>query len=1167
MSTRYELEILLKARNQLGDSFKAAKAAVADLQGGVHGYGDAAEKAGAKAERAAKMQSAVWVGVGAAVAGAVAGVGLAARAIVDLGMRGSEIGGVKTAFDLLTAAVGGSTAMLEAGRTGTRGLITDYDLMLNANRLLAAKLPITASQFSELSGQAIALGRSVGKDATESLHRMALGLSKLEPELLDEINIKVDAVSANRKYAESLGVSMSALTGYQRQLAFVNAVMEQARERSQALGGIQLTFADHVKIVTNGLKNMYDQLAVGVSLSPAVMTLVQQLGASLLDAFGPNQEKSIKNIVGWVDRFALFLIDAAQAGVSTAKFIGMAWLDLKIAFDDTGATLARVAEVSAKVQAWQREQLASVPWLGRAYKSSAEQTRQWATELENLRVGYETNAKTGRETLATWRSGTDGVSKSLTDLRARMVAASAAGITQATVANALSVSTSAHGTAAGGTSEKLKGYAKTLDEVTKGLRDAEKNQAPANIVLAEYGAKIEAVVRHATIAGKEIPDVVQKWHTAMLRNELTPILQRQIDALHLTSAAVKGARDQFQGLTPSLSLSAQAAVHFAGDLSALNEQLGVGVVRMETAKAATIDLSAGIDEATEAAQRMRDEVADRSARDILSAFQTLAFNVGGVFGDIVAQWNSMLGAMISSSEASNGKLWQWLSSGAGQKVSGGLQVGVQTFTQGYGLGTGLGKTGGALAGAGAGAAQGALVGTYLMPGLGTGMGALIGGAAGAVGGWLGGKKKDKEEKAQLQELQQELLKTYGGMDNLKKLAGELGVSIDGAFSAKKPKEALAVIERFAQATADHKTQLDGLALATDALNVRSGFLFGALGDVDGALVAIGASGQTEFERLGVYADANLSGIIAKTGDVRGAFDTVGPTLDRLRQAQDTLGLTSNDTIDQMLRMRDVVTANGPVLDNLSALTQMTKGWGAAGLMTKGLFQAVAGDIGANLQQMIDGGVGVHEALALSGPTLKWLWEHQQKYGGITDDTTKKLLEQAEAQGLVGDHQKSINQQMLDATLGLQAAVKDLAASLRGDLPAAAADAARGIRDQFADLSFRVPVEYDDGGGYRGGGDTGEYQGFATGGTVPWTPGGRLVRVAEAGTERIVSDAQLGAILSRAMAGVQMGGGGTTIIRNEIGGRHIDELVVDAVNRGIRNGRVVVPKRAVVEKVY
>ena len=57
-------------------------------------------------------------------------------------------------------------------------------------------------------------------------------------------------------------------------------------------------------------------------------------------------------------------------------------------------------------------------------------------------------------------------------------------------------------------------------------------------------------------------------------------------------------------------------------------------------------------------------------------------------------------------------------------------------------------------------------------------------------------------------------------------------------------------------------------------------------------------------------------------------------------------------------------------------------------------------------------------LALSQPILQTLWEAQQQYGKVTDQTTDSILKQAEEQGIVGAHMKDVNQKILDVLLAI-----------------------------------------------------------------------------------------------------------------------------------------------------
>jgi hypothetical protein len=52
------------------------------------------------------------------------------------------------------------------------------------------------------------------------------------------------------------------------------------------------------------------------------------------------------------------------------------------------------------------------------------------------------------------------------------------------------------------------------------------------------------------------------------------------------------------------------------------------------------------------------------------------------------------------------------------------------------------------------------------------------------------------------------------------------------------------------------------------------------------------------------------------------------------------------------------------------------------------------------------------------PVLQALWEDQQKYGAVTDDTTASLLQQAEEQGIVGEKQKDVQNKILDVLMSI-----------------------------------------------------------------------------------------------------------------------------------------------------
>ena len=76
-------------------------------------------------------------------------------------------------------------------------------------------------------GAALALGRDMG----DAMSRLTRGAAKLEPEILDELGIMVRLDEATEEYATQIGKSVSALTTYERRMAFVNAINREGLEK------------------------------------------------------------------------------------------------------------------------------------------------------------------------------------------------------------------------------------------------------------------------------------------------------------------------------------------------------------------------------------------------------------------------------------------------------------------------------------------------------------------------------------------------------------------------------------------------------------------------------------------------------------------------------------------------------------------------------------------------------------------------------------------------------------------------------------------------------------------------------------------------------------------------------------------------------------------------
>lgn len=140
----------------------------------------------------------------------------------------------------------------------TDGAINLREALTTVSQTSSAGL--TNKQTLELAEVAKKASQALGISLPDAISRLSRGISKIEPELLDEIGIFTKIGGATEKYALSVGKSASALTDFERRQAFANAVLEEGLTK---FGQVQLQ------------ANPYDKLAASIAnLSTAGLTLI-----------------------------------------------------------------------------------------------------------------------------------------------------------------------------------------------------------------------------------------------------------------------------------------------------------------------------------------------------------------------------------------------------------------------------------------------------------------------------------------------------------------------------------------------------------------------------------------------------------------------------------------------------------------------------------------------------------------------------------------------------------------------------------------------------------------------------------------------------------------------------------------------------------------------------
>lgn len=467
---------------------------------------------------------------------------------------------------------------------------------------------------------------------------------------------------------------------------------------------------------------------------------------------------------------------------------------------------------------------------------------------------------------------------------------------------------------------------------------------------------------------------------------------------------------------------------------------GIGFTSGQLASFALFGQKAG-KEFSSAFQRASAEF----ARNLPQALQTavLAMQAGNTIG-AVSGFGAALGSAFVDTFAEAAK--RAADGGAaltiGEQLAGKIGTGLVAFAQGAQFAQQMGKFAGSISGAIAGGLQGfALAGPA---------GGAIGLAAGLLGGAIGPNALETEQTG-VRASQINLQAQLGGMEKIRALAQragpELAAALNRAFTTVE-------VEKFNRAVADvneglaaYQAHLKGLDQAQTALNTRtasythqfadliaqrtallagrppellSGDEGRKLAEVQGQLQALAGRTQPEFERLGVIVRSTFAGIVKETGDGFAAIQALAPSFAALKSGVSEFGNTSTPVIDKLLGQFDLINSEitGPFLQNVQTSGQIFRGLFDAKSLDPAGFQALAADIGQNLQEVANRGGDMAQAFALSQPVLQALFEAEQQFGGITDQTTAGILAQAEAQGIVGNQFKSTQEKTLEVLLAI-----------------------------------------------------------------------------------------------------------------------------------------------------
>jgi hypothetical protein len=260
-----------------------------------------------------------------------------------------------------------------------------------------------------------------------------------------------------------------------------------------------------------------------------------------------------------------------------------------------------------------------------------------------------------------------------------------------------------------------------------------------------------------------------------------------------------------------------------------------------------------------------------------------------------------------------------------------------------------------------------------------------------------------------------------------------------------------------------------------------------------------------------------------------------PIVEELGRKFDAAGLTGGSAFEE-LRAQVALAKDelaGPLLQSITGLGSVLTGLHNSGLLTQDIFSGLTDQVTSTFNSLVGQGKSGAQALRLLQPTLQKIFELQKDFGFAVDDTTQALLDQATAEGIVGEKFKSAQQQMIDGLNKVVSRLGDLLVGLGIDVTDAANDAADGVNNALAKLpkTIDIPVNFLPGDqvGFLPGDDgrgpitpVSFPQGFATGGVVTaeriqrFATGGHVMAFRPRGTDTVPAMLTPGeAVLTRA----------------------------------------------------
>lgn len=183
---------------------------------------------------------------------------------------------VKTAFENLTETVWESSEeMLKSLKTASKWAVSEYNLMLFANRALKLWVTQNTEDMTDLMKIARLYGQQMGQDVTQSFNDIVTWLGRWSPMILDNLWIIIDSEKAYEDYAKTLWKTSKDLTKAEKTQALVNATLVEWRKALDEFWEPAQTMAERFAELKNSLADTWAR--IWEALLPVIQKLLETI--------------------------------------------------------------------------------------------------------------------------------------------------------------------------------------------------------------------------------------------------------------------------------------------------------------------------------------------------------------------------------------------------------------------------------------------------------------------------------------------------------------------------------------------------------------------------------------------------------------------------------------------------------------------------------------------------------------------------------------------------------------------------------------------------------------------------------------------------------------------------------------------------------------------------